>query len=166
MKNLRSTILFYSAVIVIMSCVNSPVKEEAQKTNAGLTRQPGKPPATYQDTLTIGFPAAVFYHADSLQLQKIKELTGERLFEAQMHEYFFQMRNARMVLNRERKHIKLAEAKNVRFLLFIKNNKDAVCIDLDTKNDPYGLILFDGKKNPTLIDMMNIETQLNFYFDK
>lgn len=162
----RIILLFYPIALLTVACNNSPAKEDSKKNNTNSVVQPGKPPATYQDTLTISFPAAVFYHADSLQLQKIKALTGEGTFEAQMHEYFFQMRNARIVLNRERKNIKTAEAKNIRFLLFIKNNKDSVCIDLDTKNDPYGLFLFDGKKEPGFIDMMNIETQLNFYFDK
>lgn len=166
MKKMHGTILLPSLVILIASCTNSPVKEKPEKATVESNKQPGKPPATYQDTLTIRFPAAVFYHADSLQLQKIKALTGEATFEAQMHEYFFQMRNVRIVLNRDWKHIKTAEAKNARYLLFIKNNNDSVCIDLNAKNDPYGLFLFDGKKDPGFTDMMNIETQLNFYFDK
>ena len=166
MKKLYPTILFYPVVILIVSCTNSQVKEDPKKIDVGSIKQPGKPPATYQDTIKIGSSAAVFYHADSLQLQKIKELTGEKTFEAQMHEYFFQMRNARIVLNRDWKHLKIVEAKNVRYLLFIKNNKDSVYIDLDAKDDPYGLILFDAKKDPGFIDMMNIETQLNFYFNK
>lgn len=166
MNKRHRTILFYLIVILIVSCTNSPVKDKPQKINVGSIKYPSKPPSSYQDTVRISFPAAVFYHADSLQLQKIKELTDTGTYDAQMHEYFFQMRNARKVLNRDWKHIKTVEAKNVRHLLFIKNNKDSVCIDLDKKNDPYGLFLFDGKKDPGIIDMMNVETQLSFYFEK
>jgi len=166
MKKLHCTILFYPVAILIASCTNSPVNDEPQKTNAGSINQIRKPPATYPDTMEIGFPAAVFYHADSLQLQQIKEITDTGIFEAQMHEYFYQMRNARTVLNRDWKHIKIREAKNIRYLLFIKSNNDSVYIDLNARNDPYGLYLFDGIKDPGFADMMNVETQLSFYFDK
>lgn len=124
-----------------------------------------KPPAYYRDTLKIDVKAAVFYRPDSLQLQKIKEITEERIFESQMHEYFFQMRNARIVLKKNWPSIHIVEAKNVRYLLFKKWNNMSVCVDLD-KKDPYGLFLFDNKKDPHFTDMMNIDSELPFYFSK
>ena len=53
-----------------------------------------------------------------------------------------------------------------RYLLFIKANKNIKCIDLNDKNDICGLFLFDTKKDPALIDMPNIDTQLELYFSK
>ena len=47
-----------------------------------------------------------------------------------------------------------------------KSNKSKVSIDLNDKNDICGLFLFDGKKDPALVDMPNIDTQLGFYFSK
>lgn len=160
-------VLFYSIAILIISCTSSSVKEKKTEVNPGIVKKEiAKPPATYQDTLWIHWPAAVFYHPDSFQLRKIKEITDKRIFEGSTHEYFFQMRNARIVLNKNWAQIKIIEAKNVRYLLFIKNNKDSVYIDLDTRNDSYGLFLFDPKKDPEPADMMNIDSQLSFYFTK
>ena len=93
--------LSYILVISFYSCTNSTVKEKEEKPAAGINKNvPSKPPATYQDTLKIDLIAAVFYSPDTLQLQKIKDITEEKVFESQMHEYFYQMRNARMVLKK------------------------------------------------------------------
>ncbi len=150
---------------MITACINSSVKKEEAKDKTEFTKQVlTKPPAGYHDTLKINYPSAVFYHADSLQLQKIKNITDNNIYEGSMHEYFYQMRNARMVLKKNWPGIKIIEAKHVRYLLFKKPDSNSVCIDLNTKNDPYGLFLFDARKNPLLADMMNIDSQLAFYF--
>ena len=122
-----------------------------------------KPASTFQDTLKVDFTAAVFYHSDSLQLQKMKEITDPGVFDASMHEYFYQMRNARISIKKDYPTVKIVEAKNLRFILFI-GNASHVLIDLDTKNDPYGLFLFEQTREPHISDMMNIDTELGFYF--
>jgi len=154
----------YFLAILIASCTNSsvnkePVKEKPEPGNTILS----KPPSNYQDTLIIDLKAAVFYGPDSLQLKKIKEITKETVFEAQSHEYFFQMRNSRIVLKKNWPSITIIEAKNIRYLLFKKLDNDSICVDLD-KKDPYGLFLFDSKKDPHFADMMNIDSELPFYF--
>lgn len=148
----------------IYSCTNSTVKEKGEKPAADINKKvPSKPPATYQDTLKIDTIAAVFYIPDTIQLQKIKEITEEKVFESQVHEYFYQMRNARMVLKINWPGINIIEAKNVRYLLFKKSNAETKCVDLD-KKDPYGLFLFNGSKDPHPADMMNIDSELPLYF--
>ncbi len=122
-----------------------------------------KPPATYPDTLTINFPTAVFYHPDSLQLLKIKAQTDPMVFDGAMHEFFYQMRNARMVIKKTWPHLSITEAENYRYLLFIMQDGKQVCIDLDKENDAYGLFVFNGKKAPLAVDMTNIETEVSFY---
>jgi hypothetical protein len=156
--------LSYLLVISIYSCTNSTVKEKVEKDDGKANKQVlSKPPATYQDTLKIDLTAAVFYSHDTLQLQRIKEITPEKVFESQVHEYFYQMRNARMVLKKNWPGINIIEAKNVRYLLFKKSNSETICVDLN-KNDPYGLFLFNGSKDPHPADMMNIDSELPFYF--
>jgi len=151
-------------MFLITSCNNSSVNKEPVKDNTVPDKTiQSKPPSNYQDTLIIDLKAAVFFGPDSLQLKKIKEITEETIFEAQSHEYFFQMRNARIVLKKNWPSITIIEAKNVRYLLFKKSDNDSVCVDLD-KKDPYGLFLFDTKKDPHFADMMNIDSELPFYF--
>ena len=125
-----------------------------------------KPPATFLDTATISIPAAVFYNPDSLQLRKIKAVTDTAIFASMVHDCFYQMRNAKMVLKKSYPHVKIIEVKNIRYILFNKAGGKKEIIDLNTKNDPCGLFIFDAVKSPRLTDMTNINTDLGFYFSK
>ena len=147
------------------SCRSNSSHDDKEKDSSS-SSQPAhiKPPSTFHDTLQIDFSAAVFYLPDSLQLEKIKELTDSTIFEAAMHEYFFQMKNARMSINRDWPRLKIVEAKNVRFLQFQGKHNDSTYIDLDTRDDSHGLILFQPGKKPHYADMMNIDTELGYYF--
>jgi len=51
-------------------------------------------------------------------------------------------------------------------ILFIKKDGSKEYIDLNKYTEIYGLFLFDGKKTPKLVDMMNIDTELYVYFKK
>ncbi len=131
----------------------------------GITTQLAKPGSHYNDTIWINSNSAVFYSPDSIQLQEIKTVTDSRVFEGIMHECFYQQRNARMVLKTDYPGIKIIEVNNARFLAFKKESKETVVIDLN-RHDPCGLFLFDPAQSPKLADMMNIESELGFYFYK
>jgi len=160
------TIYIVSVLSLTASCSSNPVQDKEKKASPSSHQVLTKPPSNFQDTMLIDFPAAVFYLPDSLQLEKIKELTDSSIFEAAMHEYFFQMRNARMSIKRDWPRLKIVEAKNIRFLLFKGRDNDSTYIDLNTKNDSHGLFLFQPGKKPHYADMMNIDTELGFYFKK
>ena len=49
--------------------------------------------------------------------------------------------------------------------LFKSVNKENHIIDLNNINDMSGIILFKPTDKPILIDMMNIDTELGFYFN-
>jgi hypothetical protein len=152
-------------LLAVTACNNKDYKNAEKRsvtTEVNKNFKP-KPTATYADTLIINFSAAVFYHPDSLQLLKIKAQTDSMVFDGAMHEFFYQMRNARMVIQKTWLHLKITEAKNYRYLLFITEDNKKYCIDLDTKNDAYGLLVFNRKKLPLTVDMMNIETEVSFY---
>lgn len=158
---------FVLPVFLIVSCTDSPLQTKpAQHKTENKTTVKNKPASTFSDTLKINFPAAVFYSPDSLQLEKIKAVTDARIFDGSMHEYFYLMRNAHIVIKNYYPKLKIIEAKNVRFLLFTGTDKKNNCIDLDTKNDAYGLFIFNMKKPPHLTDMADIESELSFYFSK
>jgi hypothetical protein len=123
-----------------------------------------KPGSSYQDTLVIREACAVFYQPDSIQKEKIKAVTEKNVFESSMHEFFYQQRNAHIFLKKYWTHLKIAEASNYRYLIFIKKDKSTALIDLDHLGDSYGIILFDPVKSPRPADMMNIETEVQQYF--
>ena len=159
------TIYIVSVLSLTASCSSNSSHDDKEKNSSSSRQQVHtKPPSTFPDTLQIDFPATVFYLPDSLQLEKIKKLTDSAIFEATMHEYFFQMKNARMTIKRDWPRLKIVEAKKVRFLLFQGKDNDSTYIDLDTRDDSHGLILFHPGKKPHYTDMMNIDTELGQYF--
>lgn len=150
------------------SCSDAPRQQiiPIQPKKENKTGVASKPPASFFDTLNIDFPAAVFYSPDSLQLEKIKSVTDSGIFDGSMHEYYYLIRNARIVIKKNIPQLKIIEAKNVKYLLFIRADKTIDYIDLDTKKDAYGLFVFDRLQPPRLLDMANIDTELGFYFSK
>jgi hypothetical protein len=163
-----SNLLFLFFVLALFaSCSNSP--RNPAKENMKTVVKPTvlkKPPSSYSDTITINVPAAVFFNPDSAQHEKLRAIMNPDVFESTMHEGFYMMRNSRMVLKKNFPKIKIIEVKNARYLLFKKTDGEKEYIDLNTKGDPLGLFLFDGKKSPVMVDMQNIETALGFYFAK
>ncbi len=162
MKFLYSS--FFLLVIINLSCTDADrqapvnIDQEPRKIN--------KPPSSFSDTLIIDSPSAVFYYPDSLQLEKIKGTIEKNAFASEEHNCFYQMRNARTVLKKFWPQIRVIETSRTRFLLFIKKDKIQTLVDLNSKGDMCGLFLFDGKKEPELADMMNIDTALGFYFSR
>jgi hypothetical protein len=160
-------LFFLLPAVLYVSCSNSPRYNtpDAGRNNYNDTIR-RKPPSSFSDTITFGFPAAVFYNPDSLQLKKIEAITDAMIFKSTMHDCFYQMRNSRIVLKQYYPAIKITEVKNARYLLFEKANGQKECIDLNTQNDPCGIFIFDGFKKAQLVDMMNIDSELGFYFSK
>ncbi len=125
-----------------------------------------KPPSSFHDTVTIRTRSAVFFHPDSLQLIKIKTVNEKMIFESLIHDCFYQMRNARLVIQRDWPDIQITDISKIRWLNFIRPDGKKKIIDLDAVNDICGIYLFDPVRDPERIDMMNIDTELEFYFKK
>lgn len=162
----KSTVFLLNlACLILVSCNNSKTEKSGSPVSHidTVSKFLQKPFSTFQDTLVINYKAAVFYHPDSVQLLKIKQQTDSMVFDGNMHEFFYQMRNARMVIKRTWPDLKIVEARDYRYLLFIAKDGARACIDLDTKNDAYGLFVFNTVKPPLFIDMTNIETEVSFY---
>jgi len=151
---------FILSIITSLNCSDTQRRTNPPPNNPVKT----KPSSSYSDTVEIVLPSAVIYHADSLQLKKIKAVTEAGIFESMMHEFFYQMRNSRMVLKKYYPNIKIREVEDARYLLFKKKGGGNELIDLNDKNDPFGIFLFDGLQSPRLVDMTNIESELGFYF--
>ena len=99
-------------------------------------------------------------------MEKIKVVNERMTFESLTHDCFYQMRNARLVVEKNWPGIQVRLASKMRWLVFRKNNGEERIIDLNANNDICGIYLFDPFTNPVRIDMTNIDTELNFYFKK
>jgi hypothetical protein len=122
-----------------------------------------KPGSSFRDSLFVLFPAAVFFSPDSAQTIGINKVTDPAVFEGSMHEYYYQVRNARQYMKDHWQKVTLMDAVNFRYLVFRKADGSVTIIDLD-RQDPCGMFVFDRIKDPLLIDMTNVDTQVSDYF--
>jgi hypothetical protein len=153
-------------IFLVCSCSQSSEKnnQPVEKDQAPKSLIIKKPPSSFNDTVVIDRESAVFYNPDSLQLEKIKSVNENRVYATTTHDCFYMMKNARNVIRQFWPHIRIVEVVKARYLLFVRKDKNKICIDLNSKNNICGLFLFDPKKNPELADMPNINTSLGFYF--
>lgn len=166
--NRLNCFLFFGVSFCLMvSCSNSTQQNTTDtKKNIPTDSIHQKPASSFSDTVTIGFPAAVFYNPDSLQLLKIKAATDTMIFGSIMHEYEYQMKYSRKVLKKQYPKIKIISVMNARYIQFNKADGKKEIIDLNNNNNTCGLYLFNVKNVPLPADMMNIESALYFYFSK
>jgi hypothetical protein len=154
-------------LVLLVACQNETKNKEVTSVNNKKEHKSNpKPPASFSDTITIDSRGAVFYYPDSSQLKKIKASLDTAIYNAIMHEYFYQLKNAHNVFKKYWPGIKVVEARNVRYLLFIKADKRNELIDLNTKYDPYGLFVFDPEKKPAQLELTNVVSEIGFYFSE
>lgn len=108
-----------------VSCKNSTsVEKEMENPDSTNVKKTNpvfqKPPSTFQDTLRIHGEAAVFYGPDSLQLKKIKQQSDNAALGSSTHEYFYMMRNARIVIEKTWPALKITDSKHYRYIFFVK----------------------------------------------
>ncbi len=134
------------------------IQADSEKAQAPQKQKNGeKPGSSYQDTLYFDKPVAVFYAPDSLQLEKIRETTEKWMFDGLMHEYEFQFFYSRKILKRDWAQLEVVESRKARYLSFPDENGTRQLIDIDQFGEPFGLIIYNGRKKAGAIDMPNIE---------
>ena len=158
-----TTLLLFNCSCSEISNKNIHEEVKSSEKNHLIIKKPG---SSFSDTIIISTKSAVFYEPDSIQLEKIKAKNEKNIFDMITHDCHYQMQNARIVLKKYWPQIRIIENSKARYLLFVKADNNKICIDLNDKNDICGLFLFDSKKNPVLVDMPNIDTELGFYFSK
>jgi hypothetical protein len=163
MKYLKHTIAL-QLVILLAGCNAKPDTQQVTSTPVQQMAVNKKPGTGFTDSVYFDKLVAVFYKPDTVQLEKIKNVTNPMVFNSMVHENFYLMRNARIVLQKYYPHVKIVEATKCRFLLFAVEGKKTTRVDLNERNDAFGLFLSDGKNEPKQVDMNNIDTELGFYF--
>jgi hypothetical protein len=164
---IKSLINYIPILVFILfsnSCTNNLQNKEVLPTETDSVRIiQGKPSSSFKDTITIDFPAAVFFNTDKVQSEKYIERNGKKVFDSIQHDCFYQMKYSRDVLKKYYPKMKVTEVINSRYLRFITANSGYNIIDLNNY-DLCGLFISDGQKDPIVVDMTNVETQLGFYF--
>ena len=88
------------------------------------------------------------------------------IFESLEHDCYYQMRNARQVIEKYWPGLTVSTAYKNRWLVFRRTHGADSIVDLNLINDICGIYLFDPAKNPVRITMTNIDSELGFYFSK
>jgi hypothetical protein len=162
MRSLFTYFFCFITLIFSHSCRIKNVHTSNEHKTAEML-QVQKPGSSFKDSLFILFPAAVFFSPDSAQESAISKVTEPAIFESSMHEYHYQVRNARQYLKDHWQKITIIDAMNFRYLVFRKTDGSVNIVDLD-RQDPCGMFVFDRSKDPLLIDMTNVDTQVSDYF--
>lgn len=123
-----------------------------------------KPTSSNADTLWVKKPAAIFFQPDSLQMLAIRSNMDTTVYKSQVHELFYQMRNARLVMREFYPAISIIETNQHRYISCWIDATHLTVIDLNQLHDISGIILFDGRHPTKVSDMMNIETELGEKF--
>ena len=156
------------ACMVVCSCGNNPhhTQETGEVSPVVTQKSLKKPAATSQDTLIITGKSVVLFSPDSSQWKQLQQMVASAVYESEVHNCFYLTRNATNVIRKYYPQVHMINTSSVRYLVFVKDNKqDKVFIDLDSK-DLCGAFLFDGDKDPEYTDLMNVDTSLSFYFGK
>ncbi len=170
-KIISCPILIFSifTIFLFTSCSENAKKSNNQQEEKSTRKKPPivkKPASSFNDTIIVKGRSAVFYSPDSLQMEKIKSVNEKAIFDMLTHDCHYQIQNARIELKKYWPRLKVVDATKARYILFVKTDETKICVDLNDKNDICGLFLFDTKKNPVLVDMPNVDTELGFYFNK
>lgn len=160
---LRKNAILFLIILLITSCNNSKDNHSTPPSKKAVISRPG---SSNNDTLYISTsPVVVFYNPDPKELDSIKLITKPNVFQSQTHEFFFQMRNARIVMKKNWVKLNQIATDRHRYISF-KNESMNEVVDLNSFEDYSGMILWDGHKKPHKIDMMSVETELGYYFKK
>ena|ERR1700733_13573062 len=125
----------------------------------------GKDSATIvenSDTLTIDRKAAVFYSPDSLQIEKRKKDIGEDNFYVGADDYLNYLNISENFLDSVK--LPIMDAKDNKYLKFIRDNNSQTVIRLDTLPELWGIYFFDPAKKEKWVDITTIDEEYNSYF--
>lgn len=157
--------IMQACFVLLISCTMNGNEKKRNTINVVNTKPNStKPGSSFSDTLFIRQPSALFFYPDSLQDSKIKNFTEPAIYHSSVHEMYYQMRNARIVIKKTYPVLKIVEAEKYRYILIQKKSGQKQCLDLNQYNDARGLFVVDLIQDAKLVDMTNIETELYYYF--
>jgi hypothetical protein len=157
--------LFLVYLSLLVSCAEKAGSNKQEKQQESLPAKT-KPGATGSDSLRVNAASVIFFEPDSIQLEKIRQITEDRIFKSNVHDFEFQSYTVKMYVKKNRPDLKVFRAKNFRYIVFVKSDNRNEVIDLDKIADAWGMYVFDPKKEPQLSDMMNVDTEIPRYFSK
>lgn len=151
-----------SAVLLLTySCTSNDKKlkeiEEVEKATKSASIETGD--FIQAPVVEISEPAAVYFHPDSIKLDKLEEAMGENFFTA-AEESMFNISSSREFLIKQKVKILETEARELHFK---KSDGSVKVIDLQDAKYTWGLFLFNGQSDPVQADLKDPAKQFNAY---
>lgn len=115
-------------------------------------------------TLTVDRRCAVYFEADSMQIEAAKRKIGEQDFYTVADDYLFYISEATQFF--DKKKLPILKAGGRKKLRFISSKGGVEEISLDFSKELWGMYLFDPSKAPHKIDITAAEEEYNKYFGK
>ena len=152
-------------ILLAWSCSEQGKEKPAAINGDSVTEKTIEPPQQRQsDTLVITSKTAVFYEPDSIQIAKRKKEIGEENFRIGFDDYAFSVNSSIEFLEKEK--LPVVDAKDKKYLKFIKANRTSRIIKIDSLADLWGIYLFDPSKEPYSADMTIMDEEFEQYFRK
>jgi len=164
-KNIVLRLVLASFAFFIFSCSNTG---DGKHNNIAKDSTPPKPVAanianiSVKDTLIVSATSAVFYYPDSAQIERRKKEIGEDTFYIGADDYAFYLDQCYNYFKGV--ELKTTEAKEVKYIKFVKADNTSTWVKLDTLPDLWGVFLFKPQKEPRLADMIAIEDDYKDYY--
>ncbi|HEY4967557.1 MAG TPA: hypothetical protein VII28_14225 [Puia sp.] len=121
-----------------------------------------EPKVENSDTLIIYKKAAVFFSPDTMQIAKRKMEIGEDNFYAGADDYLNYLQTSHDFLDSVK--LLILDAKDKKYLKFIRYDKSQSIIKLDTLKELWGVYLFDPREKEKLAAMTTIDEDYKDYF--
>ena len=134
--------------------------------NGSNTENESRKPIPEIDTLIITGPSVVIIKFDSTGWEKTRLRMGHNEYETARHECVSLMTNTRSSLKEYWPQLRLVEVSGPSRVLFITGDGKRTVIEVDDVTYPCGAFLFNGRKPPVFSDMMNLGTDMDYYFKK
>ncbi len=123
-----------------------------------------KPIGAQSNGYTITKRAAVFFRPTTERVQQMKKGMTDEGFNSLSDDASFYSANVNGYL-RKRDIIIYDADQNLKFINFVRTNKKIIRVDLRKTVSPYGLYLFDPRKNPREIGIFESIEKTKKYFE-
>ncbi|HEY0667867.1 MAG TPA: hypothetical protein VGD22_06800 [Sphingobacteriaceae bacterium] len=160
----RFSILAFS-LLILVAC--NQKKDNKLSQVKEIKQQAGKVDSSsnafvQSETLQINEASAVYFHPDSIKLQKLEQTLGDKFF-ADAEVSMGNLSTSRDYLIRNK--IKVVETE-ARQLTFKKADGTVKTVDLSNSKYTWGLLLFNGIDDPIEVDMAKPEKATDAYMKK
>jgi hypothetical protein len=158
---MRSKLFITATLMLGIACAQN-VKEK-KNTKDSFTNSNSKLNENSIKSFQVKGRCAVFYSPDSIEIEHLKNKIGEDNFYGVVDDNNYYNSEAMKIL--ESKNIKIIITDN-RYIEFIKDNGQTTLLDKKSFEAKWGVILFDGKKEPLSVNPVEIAPDVEKYFQK